>query len=388
MTETRDIRAVIDAAEQAAAVGDYASAEQLLTEVAVLQGASLGPLHPDLANTLNNLGVVCEILEKPQRAERHFRRAYEIAKATLEPDHPFLATSRKNLEDFCNTRGIPVDTPPSEPEASAEIEMPASLRAMPSEPEPPPIPPPPVAYDDVPAIDAGDLPIETPSYEDKTPLYPASRPAVSRHWSWPVAIAALVAGALVVTLIATAPWRGEPAADAPKQVAVEPQKPLAAEPPPPVAAAPRARDAAPTPPSVTPAPPVPPPDAPPPTPAAKSRPARTAPSEPPTLVAAQLCQTLSTGGNWNCVPPGDPVSPSTLFFYSRVKSATDTTVQHRWYRGDHLRQSVELRIRANPAGGYRTYSRQTVDGQSASDWRVELRTSEGVLLHEERFVVR
>jgi hypothetical protein len=100
-------------------------------------------------------------LEKPQRAERHFRRAYEIAKATLEPDHPFVATSRKNLEDFCNTRGIPVDAPPSEPEASAEIEKPASLRVMPSEPEPPPIPPPPPAVrDDVPAIDAVDLPIE------------------------------------------------------------------------------------------------------------------------------------------------------------------------------------------------------------------------------------
>ncbi len=259
--------------------------------------------------------------------------------------------------------------------------MPASLRVMPSEPEPPPIPPPPPAVRDVRAIDAVDLPIETPSYEDKTPPYPASQQAVSSRWSWPVAIAALAGGALVVTLIATAPWRSEPAADAPKQVAVEPPKTIAAEPPPPVAAAPKAHDTAP-------APPVPPPDAPPPTPAAKSRPTRTAPSEPPTLVAAQLCQTLSTGGNWNCVPPGDPVSPSTLFFYSRLKSATDTTVQHRWYRGDRLRQTVDLRIRANSTDGYRTYSRQTVDGQSASDWRVELRTSEGVLLHEERFVVR
>ena len=194
MTETRDIRSVLDAAEQAAAAGDYVSAEQLLTQVAVLQGATLGPLHPDLANTLNNLGVVCEILEKPQRAERHFRRAYEIAKATLEPDHPFVATSRKNLEDFCNTRGIPVDAPPSEePAVSAEIEMPASLRAMPGEPEPPLPSPPPAPYDDVPATDAVDLPIETPSYKVETPSYQEPRPAASGRWSRPVAIAALIA---------------------------------------------------------------------------------------------------------------------------------------------------------------------------------------------------
>ncbi len=193
MTETRDIQSVVDAAEQAAAAGDYSSAEQLLTEVAVLQGASLGPLHPDLANTLNNLGVVCEILEKPARAERHFRRACEIAKASLEPNHPFVATSRKNLEDFCNTRGIPVDAPPSEPEVSAEIEMPASLRPLPSEPEPElPIPSPlPAPYDDVPAIDAVDLPLETPSYKEATPSYQELRPAASGRWSWPVAIAAL-----------------------------------------------------------------------------------------------------------------------------------------------------------------------------------------------------
>ena len=101
MPDTREPRSVIDAAEQAAAAGDYASAEQLLREAALLQEASLGPLHPDLANTLNNLGVVCEIAEKPVDAEHFFRRAYAIATAALEPDHPFVATSRKNLEDFC-----------------------------------------------------------------------------------------------------------------------------------------------------------------------------------------------------------------------------------------------------------------------------------------------
>ena len=62
-------------------------------------------------------------------------------------------------------------------------------------------------------------------------------------------------------------------------------------------------------------------------------------------------------------------------------------MQHRWYRGDRLRQVVDLKIGANATDGYRTYSRQTVDKQAA-DWKVELRSKDGVLLHEERFVVR
>jgi hypothetical protein len=106
------------------------------------------------------------------------------------------------------------------------------------------------------------------------------------------------------------------------------------------------------------------------------------------VAAAQLCETLSTSGGWQCVAPTLPVNPGPVYFYSRVKSTTDTTVQHRWYRGDRLRQEVSLRISANPSAGYRTYSRQTVDSEGSSDWRVELRTSDGILLHEERFVVR
>jgi hypothetical protein len=53
-----------------------------------------------------------------------------------------------------------------------------------------------------------------------------------------------------------------------------------------------------------------------------------------------------------------------------------------------LRKAVELQIRANPSNGYRTYSRFRVDQQSPGDWRVELRTRDGILLREERFIVR
>jgi hypothetical protein len=83
MPEPREARSIIENAEQAAAAGDYASAEDLLREAAGLQEQTLGPNHPDLANTLNNLGVVCEITDNPIDAEHYFRRAYTIATATL-----------------------------------------------------------------------------------------------------------------------------------------------------------------------------------------------------------------------------------------------------------------------------------------------------------------
>ena len=47
--------------------------------------------------------------DNPIDAEHYFRRAYAIATATLAPDHPFVATSRKNLHDFCAARGRPAE---------------------------------------------------------------------------------------------------------------------------------------------------------------------------------------------------------------------------------------------------------------------------------------
>jgi hypothetical protein len=136
VNDTRDPQSVVDAAEQAAAAGDYASAERLLREAAVLQEASLGSRHPDLANTLNNLGIVCEITKKPADAEAYFRKACAIATATLAPDHPFVAMSRKNLEDFCAVWGRAVDPPErlsyevSPPAASARRTSPRPIGTL------------------------------------------------------------------------------------------------------------------------------------------------------------------------------------------------------------------------------------------------------------------
>ena len=415
MPDTREPQSVVEAAEQAAAAGDYASAEQLLREAALLQEASLGPLHPDLANTLNNLGIVCEITEKPIDAEDFFRRASAIASAVLEPEHPFVATSRKNLEDFCASRGKVVDSPSAASiddaaasEDTAASDEAASAVSAPSAVVPEAIPAiPPAAMNttlsttnrNMPATTSDELPPEQPSSEE-------SRPVASRKSSRPLAIGALIAGGLLITLIATATWfrSNDQVESSPGNPSVSPESPAPTTAPPsvappiatdapketgtgrgaPVAAKPEGGVTIPTPPAAQPARESPA------LPSARAE-NRTAPpaGQSPAVVTAHLCKDFSTrSGDWRCVAPALPAGPGPLVFYTRLKSPIATTVQHRWYRDDRLHQAVELPIRANTTAGYRTYSRQTVDSRGAGAWRVELRTRDGVLLHEERFAVR
>lgn len=318
MPEPREPRSIIVAAEQSAAAGNYVSAEQLLREAAALQEASLGPLHPELANTLNNLGIVCEINDHPADAEDCFRRAFAIATTVLKPDHPFVATSRQNLRDFCEARGKPVD-------------------------------------------DAQDVP-----------------PPAPRRFIRPLAIGGLgPAVMLIVILAAVRPWlnssgRAQSPApvvtEAPRETPVRPQPPVSVEPTTSPEKTTMTRDADHD---------------------GRSAPPRIAQASTPvrlTVVKARLCAELD---DFACDPPDRPVPPGPLFFYSQVKSASATTIQHRWYRDNRLYQSVQLRVKASPRDGYRTFSRSIMrDGESAGNWRIELRSEDGALLHEERFSVR
>jgi predicted nucleic acid-binding protein len=111
MTEQQDARQMLEQAERAAAAGDLASAGELLRGAARLQEEELGPLHPDLANTLNNLAVVAEGTGRWSEAESLYRRAAAIAAAALPQDHPMVVASRQNLEDFCRAHGLSLDSP-------------------------------------------------------------------------------------------------------------------------------------------------------------------------------------------------------------------------------------------------------------------------------------
>jgi len=322
MPEARELRSVIEAAEQAASAGDYVAAELNLREAAALQETQLGPLHPDLANTLNNLGVVYERADSPAEAELCYRRAYAIALTAHTPDHPLVVTSRKNLEDFCKARGRPFERSTVRPERVARRKQAGAL----------------------------------------------SRPIVVGTGALCFAIL-LVAAFWVRSSGPDEPSPGLTRASAQSHEQAPEAAPTKSSPP--QQELPKKANAPERSPSV-----------------AGERRAQAAPVPIAAAMAeARLCRRLSTR-DWRCDPAISPVAPGQLFLYTRVKAAQDTTIEHRWYREDRLRQSVELRIRANPGSGYRTYTRQTVTAENAGNWRVELRTKDGSLLWEERFVVR
>ena len=344
MPEPREPGSIIEAAKEAAAAGDYSTAEALLREAALVQESRLGPLHPDLANTLNNLGVVCEITGNLVEADRSFRRAYAIATTVLEPDHPFVTTSRKNLCDFCEAQGTP-------------IELPASSPALMPTPEPP--------------VTAS---VETPRepHVHSDPRHPQlAESRIFRRFAigglGPIAMLMVVLAAGLPRLTTEQAESSSviamgSAQDIPAQsdarLSVEPI-PLHEEITETTGSGPDGENAT----HLT----------------AASTPGR------PTVVRAILCAELD---DWRCDPADRPVPAGPLFFYTQVTSTSAITVEHRWYRDNVLNHSVELRVQASPTIGYRSYSRNIMNSDSAGSWRVELRTEDGVLLHEERFSVQ
>ncbi len=375
MPEADDVQSVIQEAERAATGGDYLAAAELLREAATQQEAALGPFHPDLANTLNNLAVVYETVDRPADAERCYRRAYSIAMTSLEPDHPFVATSEQNLRDFCSASGIAFDPPTPMPAiepspAPLEVQAPEEPPERPADAVVPPAPERPAdAYVPPPARAAE---VYVPSPARAADVYvppPVAAPGASR-WR-----AGTVGGVLgLIMLIAAGVWFSvssnvdSPASVASSQDAAPPlaqSVPSAVEGP--ISVEPRAA-------SKTEPPPVEP-----------SRSLGTSStSGQPTVDAATLCSDFSTR-DWRCNPARQPIDSGQLFFYTRIKSSTPMTVEHRWYRGDALHRVVPLRIQANERSGFRTYSRTPV---KQGNWRVELRTRDGAVLHEEKFAVR
>ena len=333
MADSSGIQGLVKAAEHAASAGDWPSAEERLRRVADVQAAQLGPGHPDLAFTLNNLGVVCERTGKPDEAEQFYGRAHAIAAAALPSDDPLVVTSGQNFRELSASRGRPLV--PSAPPLTPPIEARAT--------------------DEPPSSETADV--------------------ASRSHSSATGIAVIV-GVAVAAFIGWYFWAGsgESADSVQSQEVVEteaqsvPPPPVASVPPPPPAAAPAAEL-----PNIT-----------------ESRPA--VPSKPPaasapvTVVEAQLCSALSTT-DWRCSPAALPTAPGSLYFYTRLQSPSPATVNHRWYYEERVVQTVSLNVATNQGPGYRTYSRQTISAERAGNWRVELRSRDGKVLHEERFVV-
>ena len=355
---------MLDRAERAATAGDLASADELLAGAARLQEKELGPHHPDLANTLNNLAIVAERAGRPAEAETLYRRAAAIAAAAFPPDHPMVVASTQNLEDFCRARGLPIKAPVVE--TTVRDSEPALSAVAPE-------PPPPSASAE-PLAPPRAEPAPASAAEVRTPPPPRTGARSSSSLVWVASGVVVLITAVLLMLRPGSPPDASSAASTP-----------AADP-----AASRPGDPAPPPAEATPARPSPAKAAPrrDRTAAAKMPPAAREPSGATgvSLATAQLCRTLSTsGGTWRCTPAGGSVKPGPLVLYTRVKSSRNGAVMHRWYQGDTLRRSVRLATRASATEGYRTYSRQSV---TSGDWRVEVSSANGNLLHAQKFAVR
>ena len=372
MSDRRDARDMLERAAHAATAGNFASADELLRNATRIQEETLGPLHPDLANTFNNLAIVAEKTGNLADAETFYRRAVAIASASLPPDHPMIVASRENLESFCRARGVSIDAPaPLSPTRDTHVGAETSIAEQP------------VVAASTPAIerperaaDAAEVPPATSVTprsipRPSLPVAPKSIPgaAVAARGSHVIAWVAIALVGLLAVLLVLRPWSSRNAS-APASADVVPPRQDARPPGP-------ATIESPAPPKTAPL-------------REKKGVADGNPAAPTrgavTLVAAELCRSFSTNErNWRCERVANSVAPGPLVLYTRVRSARADTVVHRWYQGDTLRQSVRLAIGANTSEGYRTYSRQAV---KPGDWRVEVRSADGTLLAEQRFSVR
>ena len=63
---------------------------------------ALGPEHPDVATSLNNLAALYQATGRYAEAEPLYQRALAILEEVLGPDHPNTKTARANLETLKN----------------------------------------------------------------------------------------------------------------------------------------------------------------------------------------------------------------------------------------------------------------------------------------------
>ena len=76
--------------------GRYAEAESLYKQSLVIFEKALGPEHPDVAQSLNNLGELYRAQGKYSKAEPLYKRSLAIWEKALGPEHPNMAQGLEN----------------------------------------------------------------------------------------------------------------------------------------------------------------------------------------------------------------------------------------------------------------------------------------------------
>jgi tetratricopeptide (TPR) repeat protein len=90
---------------QYARMGRQAEAETVFQKAIIVQEKALGPVHPDLAKSLNNLAELYRTQNRQAEAEPIHKRILAIRERTLGPNHPYVARSLNNLALIYHTQG-------------------------------------------------------------------------------------------------------------------------------------------------------------------------------------------------------------------------------------------------------------------------------------------
>ncbi|MGB8856872.1 MAG: tetratricopeptide repeat protein [Burkholderiales bacterium] len=87
------------------AQGDYAKAEPLHQRALTIREMALGPEHPDVAASLINLAALYKSRDQYAKAEPMYQRALAILEKARGPEHPAVAISLNNLAMFYQDQG-------------------------------------------------------------------------------------------------------------------------------------------------------------------------------------------------------------------------------------------------------------------------------------------
>ncbi len=106
----READRLVQQVEELYAQGKYSEATGPARQTLTIREALLGQSHPDLAESLNNLGVLLQKQGNYEEARAYFQRVLEMDQALYPKDrypqgHPALATELANLGDLLQEQG-------------------------------------------------------------------------------------------------------------------------------------------------------------------------------------------------------------------------------------------------------------------------------------------
>ena len=85
--------------------GQYDRAVIVAKKALEIAEKALGPDHPNVALSLNNLAGLYDTQGQYAQAEPLYKRSLAIWEKALGPDHPYVATSLNNLAELYRTQG-------------------------------------------------------------------------------------------------------------------------------------------------------------------------------------------------------------------------------------------------------------------------------------------